>query len=770
MKKNLIVVMFLIIVNMMPVNVFAQQTYYWYFNQKINVSFDYSHWTIKGIDKKIVEGNSVLKLRNSRERKEVRQLSNGYYKVSFSSPITISDIATDFVESAIPSLVIKEKTSPLFMNGNIIVMPNEKIDIEAITKTYGLKLLNKLNYGAYLFQVLNHMKTLDAANRLHESGLVKWSTPDFYAEMQANSDPLYNAQYYLTQDNNIDINAPEAWYLTKGSINIRVAVLDQGIDAHEDLSGNLLAGFTPGSNNTNGSPINSNEVHGIACAGIIAANHDNGLGIKGVAPNSKIIPVKILGDGSYGYSSSEVATAITWSYQANGGNADILSNSWGFTAQGFYDASIAKAINDARTLGRAGKGAIVVFASGNSNNYWSGVTFPANLNGVITVGAINSTGAIWGYSSRGPQMDLVCPSGGTDYSGDVTTLDRMGALGLNSGNYMGVFGGTSAACPQVSGVAALILSINPNLTEPQVTNVLNSTATDMGIAGFDDTFGYGRLNACAAVYKALGTTLSISGAYEICGSETYTIPNLPVGSVVNWSVAPAGVLSFTTSGNTATFTKIGNAENAVITANITTPCGQVAISKDVNPGNYLVIYDRGAICPNTGGNIFSSNQTLTGNYLWKLRRMDGSTPSHMMLGERSQRIDLIVYETGTFMLSFSSTTSCGVSQTQIPVTVLSSGCSGGFFPYAVYPNPSSRELKITQKAVENVDLYHSKKMIANSFTVKLLNEKGKVLKEGKASSSSKEIVLQVADIPNGIYYLHIYEGKNVSKQQVVISH
>lgn len=270
--------------------------------------------------------------------------------------------------------------------------------------------------------------------------------------------------------------------------------------------------------------------------------------------------------------------------------------------------------------------------------------------------------------------------------------------------------------------------------------------------------------------KICPSTLSISGAYEICGSGTYTIPNLPAGAVVNWSVAPAGVLSFTTSGNTATFTKIGNAESAVITANITSPCGSATISKYVNPGNYLVIYDRGPICPNTGGNIFSSNQTLLGNYLWKLRRMDGSTPPHMMLGERSQRIDLIVYETGTFMLSFSSTTSCGVSQTQIPVTVLSSGCSGGFFPYAVYPNPSSRELKITQKATENANLYHSKKMIADSFSVKLLNEKGKVLKEGRAPSNNREIVLQVADIPNGVYYLHIYEGKNVSKQQVVISH
>ncbi|RWU07373.1 T9SS type A sorting domain-containing protein [Pedobacter chitinilyticus] len=267
--------------------------------------------------------------------------------------------------------------------------------------------------------------------------------------------------------------------------------------------------------------------------------------------------------------------------------------------------------------------------------------------------------------------------------------------------------------------------------------------------------------------KICSSTLSIAGPYEICGSETYTIPNLPAGSVVTWSVAPTGVLSYTASGNTATFTKVGYAETAVITATITTPCGNVTTSKYVKPGNYLVIYDRGPICPNTGGNIFSSNQTLTANYLWKLRRTDGSTPRYMMLGERSPRIDLFVYETGTFILSFSLTNSCGVSQTQIPITVVDYGCIGGY-PYMVYPNPSSSELKISQKLVEDVG--SAKKMGSNIFSVKLLNEKGKILKAGKVNANSREIVLQVADIPNGIYYLHIYEGKNVKKQQVVISH
>ena len=92
------------------------------------------------------------------------------------------------------------------------------------------------------------------------------------------------------------------------------------------------------------------------------------------------------------------------------------------------------------------------------------------------------------------------------------TTDRMGANGV-AGNYIGTFGGTSGAAPQVSGVAALMLSVNPNLTESQVRTILNETATDMGTSGFDNTFGHGRLNAQAALLR-IG---NIIGPDVLCG-------------------------------------------------------------------------------------------------------------------------------------------------------------------------------------------------------------------------------------------------------------
>ena len=134
-------------------------------------------------------------------------------------------------------------------------------------------------------------------------------------------------------------------------------------------------------------------------------------------------------------------------------------------------------------------------------------------------------------------MDLVAPSGGVP--GNIRTTDRMGLNGYEAGNYTNRFGGTSAACPQVSGVAALMLSINPNLTESQVRTMLRQTATDMGSSGFNNTFGYGRLNAQAAI-EAVLNTISISGPTTVCSSgATFTLNNLPAGFTVSWTRSSA---------------------------------------------------------------------------------------------------------------------------------------------------------------------------------------------------------------------------------------
>jgi len=152
-------------------------------------------------------------------------------------------------------------------------------------------------------------------------------------------------------------------------------------------------------------------------------------------------------------------------------------------------------------------------------------------------------------------MDLVAPTGDVNSDNNVSTTDRMGNLGEDSGNYMDNFGGTSAACPQVSGVAALMLSVNPFLTEAEVRTTLQQTATDMGATGFDNTFGYGRVNAHAAVHEV---HLHITGPSYVCTSgTTFILENPPDGATIEWNHSSNIYRDSPQGSNPCTFSAVG---------------------------------------------------------------------------------------------------------------------------------------------------------------------------------------------------------------------
>lgn len=503
----------------------AQQTYYWSNGQKVAVSEDRSVIVFSSKDPVRAQKAALALRANARVSSVIISTDGSMTRIILEEP------SPDPIMQLLENLRILRGDLEWFSfgfrrsDGTRAVPTNQtsfslkgtsKLD-ELETLIDGRASLSATPYGTAMIRVKDEsVDIFSLANEIYESGIVEYSHPDFIAEIVHFDDPLYGDQYYLNNTgqfqgtSNIDINAPEGWAFLTGSSNIRVAVIDDGVEDHEDLNDaggttRVLMGFTPATGGT-GDPSTAGDGHGEACAGIIAASHNN-LGVRGVAPNVKILPVNIFAPNT---TDQHVADAINWAWH-NG--ADVLSNSWGYTGQSTYIEVIKLAIDSARTFGRGGKGTVVIFAAGNTGSY---VTFPANVSGVVAVAAVDNNGSQWWYTARGARIDVVAPSGDVNLQGDVRTLDRMGSNGYYSTNYMTTFGGTSAACPQVAGMSALMLSLDQDLTELEVTTAIKNSAVDMGTTGRDDTFGFGRANAQGALLAILeliaGSNKSVSYA------------------------------------------------------------------------------------------------------------------------------------------------------------------------------------------------------------------------------------------------------------------
>ncbi|NLV39105.1 MAG: S8 family serine peptidase [Bacteroidales bacterium] len=444
-------------------------------------------------------------------------------------------------------------------------------EIQSYVDKYNSYIFEQDEWGVLSIKCESEESTCNLANSLYESSFVKFSVPNMYLPIKPTSDPYYPYQFHLhnvsqpmlTHYNpivyDLDIDAPEAWLITKGSSGIKVAVIGDGVEDHEDLNdvnGNsrVLDGFTYNCLfNCKGRPKQDDFGHEQACAGIIAASH-NDLGVKGIAPNIKIVPIVIYKkkvNGNYGAPASAIARGINKSWDNLG--SDVINISYSIES---HD-DVTEAINNAINYGRGGKGCVVVCAAGNER---SSVAYPANLGNTLAVGSESPLGGIWHYSNTGPELDIVAPSG---YGITSTwSIDRMGDKGDVPGNY-GQFGGTSAAAPQVSGVAALILSINPNLTEEEVRCRITTTAKDLGSPGRDNTFGYGRLNANAAV------------SFQNLNLSDETIP----GGINRFESNEIHTSDVTIAGGTITF----QAKNQIHLGDNTTIMPGSTVSFEINP-------------------------------------------------------------------------------------------------------------------------------------------------------------------------------------------
>ena len=360
---------------------------------------------------------------------------------------------------------------------------------QAITTKYDCNVLETNNaLNCVLVQVTGE----DAGqfiNRLSEDDLVRYVEPNKLVHaLYTPSDPRYSNQWGPQH-----IKANSAWDIEKGNKNVTIAVIDTGIDyEHEDLGDNYVAGGYDWVNN-DFDPMDDHG-HGTHCAGIAAATLDNEKGIAGIA-QVNIIAEKVINETGWG-TEWDVALGIV---QAADNNADIISLSLGGDDAPVMEDACLYAWNN---------GCLLVAASGNDGK--RGVTYPAAYETVVAVGAIDQNNQRCGFSSWGPNLELVAPG--------------IGILSTYPSNSYATLQGTSMAAPHVAGVAALVWSKYPVLTNHEIRDRLAQTADDLGAAGFDEYYGYGKIDAMNATVMRTFDTKQPQNPYpSISGTHNGTI-------------------------------------------------------------------------------------------------------------------------------------------------------------------------------------------------------------------------------------------------------
>lgn len=373
---------------------------------------------------------------------------------------------------------------------------------------------------------------------------LKFETMQMIKALRGRSDVLYAEPNYIYRvkatpvDNNYPfqwhyplINLPTAWDVTTGATDVTVAVVDTGVLLnHPDLLGQFSAdgGYDfiiddmnsrdgePGIDNNPNDPgdrggVGSSSFHGTHVAGTVAAATSfagSGVGVAGVAPDSKIMPLRVL--GQLGGTSYDIMQAVRYAAGLTNDSgitlnasqrADVVNLSFGRI--GGYLQSEQDLYTEVRNAG-----VIVVAAAGNDNS--SALNYPAAYAGVISVAAVDMNRERAPYSSFGATVDVAAPGGDTtvDRNGDGYVDGVLSTLADDAGSTLAYnytfYQGTSMAAPHMAGVIALMKSIYGDLAPQHVETLLQSGAIveDIGATGRDDLFGHGLINAHKAVIEA----------------------------------------------------------------------------------------------------------------------------------------------------------------------------------------------------------------------------------------------------------------------------
>ncbi|MDP2935035.1 MAG: S8 family serine peptidase, partial [Dehalococcoidia bacterium] len=375
--------------------------------------------------------------------------------------------------------------------GRVLLKPKQGIDAVRALSSLGdeeVRVAASLPQLGYLVLSVPPGTEREWARRLSSSTFVENAQPEFIYRLLLNPNDFwfyaYKGENSLYQWNLRTINAPSAWDINTGSSDITIAIVDTGVDdRHDEFAGKvtLKADFI---NELN--PFDGLGFHATHVAGIAAARTNNATGIAAVSWGAKIMSVKVA--DHFGKAPETIAAQGIVFAADNGANIINLS---------FGGEEESKLMQDAVDYAY-NKGILVVAAAGNCADpdkfiQWDCKSlnppiYPAAGKNVLAVGANNEQNQRPSYAEHLSYIAVAAP--GDDI---LSTLPNQG---------YGRAGGTSMAAPHVSALASLIWSVNPSFTNAQVANIITSTVTDLGPAGKDDDFGYGLINARAALVKA----------------------------------------------------------------------------------------------------------------------------------------------------------------------------------------------------------------------------------------------------------------------------
>lgn len=521
MKKLLIYLSFLL---NSCIGIFSQETpnfYYYYKGEKLNLSVRQDQFIlyltsdISDVSESLTSDLGIVPMFKSEQEfvyrihtldKDFFEIVNGFrsikevksieYIVGDTIPIMVSNLFHIQLNDASDYSKLEEIAE--ITNSTILV---EK---EKFLNWYTLRNDNKL------------LSSIEVSNYFWETGLFKEVDPGFVFNFKFNTltnSCVSDAKFETEQWNMPMINACEAWDITTGDNSIKVAIIDGGVkEEHQEFSILNVFDRYNFSDNTNQF---IDGLHGTLVGGIIFANH-NSYNIAGIAPNVTLINFRVNIAESDSYTSSELAEAITRAVDLG---AKVINNSWGDKNHKYYyllksailESAIDYAINN---------DVLLVFASGNfGENTNHRIDYPGNSREeILVVGSTNRDMSRSSFSSYGNELNVVAP--GSDI---YTTSNAIG-------NQYKIESGTSLAAPHVAGIAALMLSVNPELTSIQVKNIIEQTAKKIGNYSYNNSsahpngpwnnqVGYGLVDAYAAVRASLDVDLYTRDNSSDSGTE-----------------------------------------------------------------------------------------------------------------------------------------------------------------------------------------------------------------------------------------------------------